>query len=363
MNYKKIYVCLGFGLGNIATITLPFAYSLAKKDVVTIFFVHKNGMYKNIFHKKKKLTIKFYNRENELELLDSYTVKIANNIKELKEMLNNPDKKSSSILYPFENLIDIIKENNISIVLAFSAVGSKNLNDIVYILEKNLNNKYSIPLYLFENLSAEKEKILKEYKKFNKIDIRNCVIDRISNGIKINDDIVTINTTLPQNACIRYEYYYGDFNFLDITSDINLIPMKKSEIIKRENEKYFGTNFIDYIIARYSLLKKIKKYSFQKYIKVSSNKIGNFIDEECEKDLLIMIKCVETFLQKIGYDREKNSHLRIDKMKVDTFARILKTDRNTYNKKLLFAQQKSKHIIQCCKGEEGVHIIKEALFT
>ena len=358
MSEKQLRVCIGFGLGNISTVTLPFATNLRKNGIVNIFTVPAITPYKELMENGKTFTIDFVNRENETELFHTYTVTPCGNLTELEEAIkkeSEPKDDIVHILYPLAQIKEIVNIPNLSLACTFTAVGAGNLLSAAATANEIAGNFGIVPLYLLENLSAEKQDLLGE-NEYKNLTFRNGVLRRTSGGFSVDGTQAIIKTVAAELGSVKYERRPGDEEFSPQADGVAMIPMSTEEINGAESSKYIGSNLIDFIIARYTMLDNVEnkelEFLFAERPELGDKMIGDYMSDKCESDLTIVLKFIATYILKSTPEEVALTLPRVNKMKKDTLGRILKTNEKDQVNKLKFAQRMAKNEILCNENDD-----------
>ena len=370
MSEKQLRVCIGFGLGNISTVTLPFASNLRKNGIVNVFTVPSISPYKELLENGKIFTIDFMNRENETELLNTYTVMPCNNVEELEAAIkaeSMPKDDIVHILYPLAMIKDIVKIPNLQMACAFTAVGAGNLLSAAATANEIAGNYGTVPLYLLENLSAEKQDLLGE-NEYKNLTFRNGVLRRTSGGFSAVGTHVTIKTVPASLGSIKYERRASDEELSPESDGVAIIPMSTEEINGAESSKYIGSNLIDFIIARYTMLGNVEnknaEFLFDERPELGDKMMGEYMSEQCEADLTAVLSFIATYTLNCTPEEVALTLPRVKKMKKDTFGRILKTNEKDHVNKLSFAQRMAKNEILSNENDDAAsHLAKDIIRT
>ena len=354
MNDKNVRVFIGNGMGQISSLTLPFADNLRENGIVTVFAIPK-GIPGNekFFEGSQKLEINLVNRSNESEVLSGYAVKACNDIGELDSAIKQAAAQKDGIthiLYPSESLGDITKVPGVEVAGAFSAVGPKPLPIVLRSMNDIAGQTgVKIPFYMLENFSQAKKDALEKPEVYANLKIRNCVIDRTSNGLKIEGNKVTIGTE-PAGKCggIMYESRPGEERFLGRKDGIAFTPLSTKQITEKETVKWVGINLVDYLITRHVAFKALGVNAtddvFAAHPELAPEKIGKYMDAETRQELAGMLGEVHKFLAQYGFQENIDAFTadRIKMMEGDTFGRIIKVpDMPAYLDKKIFCKVES----------------------
>ena len=372
---KDLRVYLGFGMGNISSLTLPFATGLKQNDITTVFAIPQNVPgFKELFEGNQAFTVNLVDREKG-DVFSSYAVKACNNVNELETAIKQSAAQKDGVthvLYPSEAIGDVTKVAGVQVAGAFSAVGPKPMPIVLAAANEIAGKAGAIPFYLCENLSQAKLDALSKPGVYPNLKIRNCVIDRTSGDQKVAGNLVTIGTE-PAAKCggIMYESRPGDEKFAGSADGIAFQAMSTEKITAKETVKWVGINLVDYLIARYVAKKALgenaPEFVFENNAELANEKIGKFIDSATEKELKEMLGYVNEFLGQYGLKEDVHafSAARIENMRGDTFGRILKLAPMEYYEKLRFCQGQSisRGLVEPGKPpeKESVRYLKKAL--
>lgn len=320
------------------------------QDIITVTLLHqaidienisRNNLVKFAENKKYEEIIKYLqekNRRHDLSLVDSYTLKLANQIKNLQNTHQLPQKT----IFRSENLFEAIDGNNYDLALNLSEKyniknGIDNSANIMYLLLSEICNMIK------ENSPESKPStnIIEDSKENKQIDNNFSTTSSFSDviGCLMNSDLekafISLRNYMKSIGKQDYEFLIVDLIKLSlIEKDVAFTkPMLALTYVSRENFKFDISNYIQEFYIALSqnkfdearvyldIISKSKKIG-QEYIladnllQVLNNTEGMVQDK---RNNSILEKVEQTFKnsQNIAPKQNNNSEHKLTKNKID----------------------------------------------